>query len=132
MAVSTSGMDFSLNGGNLDFVIYQGKTLGWGIEITSEELPIDISALKARMQLRKHQKSTDYIAEFTTENGRIEMGSDGIMWISMASADSAELPIGTGYYDIKIIDPDDVTDDPEGRVMQIQSGQYQIIGEITR
>lgn len=130
--INTSGADFELNGENLDITFYQGKTLGFSF-VWGGDTPIDVTGFKARMQLRKKYNSKDFIVEMTTENGRIVMGTnDGLIYITMTAEEMAALKPCAGVWDLELINPDDNLDDPDGRVVTVQSGAFVIASEVTR
>jgi len=132
MVATTSGIDFSPNGKNLDITLYQGKTLSWSI-IWGGDNPINVTGFTARMQLRTTLEAASVIAELTTENGCITMGgADGLVHIHMTAAQTAALKAGKGYWDLELVDTTDTDIDPLGHVNQIQSGKYTIVREITR
>lgn len=132
MVASTSGIDFTLNGKNLDITLYQGKTLSWVI-VWGGDNPIDLTGFTARMQLRTTLEAAAPLAEFTTENGRITLGTtDGVIHVHMTAAETAALKAGKGYWDLELIDPSDTAVDPLGHVSLVQSGKYTIQREVTR
>lgn len=125
MATSTSGIDFAVNGKDLDITIYQGKTMSWLI-VWGGDTPIDLTGYTARMQWRETLESSNFIAEFTTENGRITVDPlAGEILISLTASETAALRAGKGYWDLELIDG-------SGNVSQPQSGRYTIKREITR
>lgn len=132
MVATTSGIDFVANGKDVDITIYQGKTLSW-VLVWGGDNPVDVTGYLARMQLRSTLESATVVAELTTENGRITMGTaDGVVHLHMTAEETAALKAGKGYWDLELIDPSDTDVDPDGHVSQAGSGKYTIKREVTR
>jgi len=125
MAGTTSGVKFTANGDDTDIKLYQGKTILFEL-IWGGDAPIDVTGFDARMQLRKSTTYSDFEAEFTVANSRVAIGTtDGKITFSMTATDSALLDVSAGVYDIEVIDD-------SNNVFLAMSGQYEIIGEVTR
>lgn len=125
MAGTTSGVSISKNGGDIDIVLYQGKTINFEI-IWGGGAPIDVSGFAAKMQARESTSSSSALAEFSDANSRISVGgADGKFTISMSATDSAALKPCVGVYDFEITDT-------AGNVHLVMSGKFQISPEVTK
>ncbi len=125
MAGTTSGVQISKNGDDVDIVLYQGKTINFEI-IWGGSSPINVTGFTAKMQARESASATTIAAEFSTSNGRIAVGTtNGKFTISMTAADSAALKAFVGIYDFEITNP-------SGNVYQVMSGKFKIEPEVTK
>jgi|SRR5690554_6039976 len=94
-----------------NFAIYQGQTFRDRLLIVDDQrLPIDLSSMQARMQVRPEISSDEVLIELTTENGGISLGSDGILAFSFSAQDTAALRQGvfevqTWVYDLELVTP---------------------------
>lgn len=77
------------------------------------------------MQLRQSQTSPTVTLELTTGNGRIQLGSNGVMTLIMSEADTAALPTVNQVYDLELIKPDNT-------VIRLLKGTVTIDPEVTR
>lgn len=92
--------------GEYDITIEQGS--GFSLSLTYEAPEgslVDFTGSTACLQVREKYSSPDTLIELTTENGGIELGSDGSVELSMPAADTAELNFSRGVYDLEIIPP---------------------------
>ena len=92
--------------GEYDITIEQGS--GFSLPLiyeAPEGSPVDFTGSTARSQVRSKYSSTDTLMELTTENGGIELGSDGSTGLSMSADDTAELNFSRGVYDLEIVPP---------------------------
>lgn len=125
MAGTTSGINITKNGDDVDIVLYQGKTVNFEI-IWGGNSPIDVTGFSAKMQARESASATTALVEFSTSNGRIAVGStNGKFTISMSAAESAALKAFVGIYDFEITNP-------SGNVYQIMSGKFKVEPEVTK
>lgn len=67
--------------------------------------PVDLAGWTARMQLRESVDADDIILEFTTENGRIALSSDGQIMLTADEADTVLLDFTTAIGDVEVISP---------------------------
>ena len=90
--------------------------------------PVDLTGCTARMQIRSDIDSPDVLAEFTTENGGIELGgTDGtIRYGIMTATETAAIDWEGGTYDLEIVFADDVT------VQKKIKGAVVVVPEVTR
>ncbi len=99
------GIEFEVQGGNhVDIIAYQGKTISIPF-IFGGENPIDVTGYDAKLHIREEFSSSTSVAEFTTANGRVTIGSsDGLITFAMSATDSASLPSElNGVYEAEII-----------------------------
>ena len=125
MAGTSSGVEITQNGSDIDIVFYQGKTINFEV-IWGGDSPIDITGFDAKMHLREAASNTSTIAEFNTTNSRITIGgADGKITVSMSATDSAALPIKSGVYDLELTDG-------SGNIHLVMSGNFMITAEVTK
>lgn len=125
--ISVSGIEFELNGDDLDITLIQGDTLGFSFFLNDDGEPWDVTGFTAEMILRRSPRNTEEYLVLSTENGRIDMGTrDGLVYVHMTAAEMAELTPGSGVWAIKIRNPADNEDDPDGRVITGQSGAWRL------
>lgn len=82
----------------------------------SENVPIDLTGYKARMQLRPNVLSSTVLLELTTENGGILLGSDGKVTLVFTEENTNPLIRG-GVYDIELDSGDRVTRFMKGKIV---------------
>ena len=91
--------------------MYQGQTFrDQLLFVDGDNIPIDLSAKTARMQVRTDISSATVIFELTTANGGIAMDLTGLMTFNMSAADTAALFAGVyepqeWVFDLEIITP---------------------------
>lgn len=125
--ISVSGIEFELNGGDLDITLIQGDTLGFSFQLNDDGVPMDVTGFTAEMILRRSPRDPDIYLRLATDNDRIVMGTrDGLVYVRMTAAEMAELRPASGVWAIKIRNPNDTDDDPDGRVITGQSGAWRI------
>lgn len=125
MAGTTSGVSIAKNGGDIDIVLYQGKTINFEV-IWGGSTPIDVTGFSAQMQARVSAAATELLADFSSDNSRISVGgADGKFTISMSATDSAALKACVGVYDFEITDV-------AGNVHLVMSGKFKISPEVTK
>lgn len=124
MVSSVAGVTLTKRGNDVDLLIYQGKTLRFDL-IWGGSDPIDVTDWDARMQLRPEIAASNTIASLTTESGLTVGGVDGKISVAMSADDTAALPVGSGYWDMELIDTD-------GNVYLAESGRFTVAGEVTR
>lgn len=112
---------------NYDITIEQGATFQLNlIWKDSGGNPIDLTDYTARMQVRQKYTSDEAALSLSTENGTIVMGGvSGTVNISAPAADTANLSIKTGVYDVEIVSP-------SGVVTRLIEGCVVVSPEVTR
>ena len=111
--------------------IYQGQTFkDQLLFVDGDNLPIDLSAKTARMQVREAIDSP-VIFELSSADG-IVLGSDGLLTFDMSAADTAAL--GLGQYDIQqwVYDLELTTPGTPDVVDRVLTGTISFSPEITR
>lgn len=113
-----------------DLTIDQGADWQWTIrwKVGSNErraTPKDTDGYTARMQVRQKYDSATAVITLTTENGRIEFGSDGSFQLNIPSSVTKDLPPGKFVYDFEAVSP-------EGFVTKLVRGTFRVVPEVTR
>lgn len=97
-----------LDPGVLNLTIYQGatfrKTLVW--KTGSPAVPVDLTGVTMRMQIREKVSSQIPLVELTTENGGIQINSDpttGSFEIFIDAEHTAALTVRSAVYDLEVI-----------------------------
>lgn len=68
-------------------------------------VPVDFSGSTAKMQVRELVESSDFMVELTTENGMINLDSQGHVDLNIPVEDGENITTD-GFYDLYIIDSD--------------------------
>jgi len=110
-----------------DILIEQGATFSrtfvWK---DSSEVAVDLTGYTARMQIRKTKSGSTVYITATTENDGITLGGDeGTVLVTIPAADTADLEILRGVYDVELIDS-------EGVVTRLVEGAVEVSREVTR
>lgn len=97
------------------------------------EVPVDLTGMTARMQVRESINATDPMLELTTENGGIVLGGDdGTITLLISAEDTTDLTptVTTGInarypvYDLELVNGTEVT--------RLFEGRFEITAEVTR
>lgn len=108
-----------------DILCEQGST--FALSMTYEDgngQPVDLSGYSARMKAKSSAQATDSIVELTTENGRITLGADGSIALSIDAATTAAFPAISAVYDLELVNGSTVT--------RLLKGKFLIDAEVTR
>lgn len=88
--------------------------------------PIDLTGYTARMQIRRSYSATSPLATFTTENGRIVLGTtDGTVSVTGEAALTASIGVRNAVYDLELISP-------TGVVTRLIRGSVSVSPEVTK
>lgn len=105
--------------GKHDIYIEQGAT--WSLPLrwqTAEGVAIDVTGYTARMHIRKKLADVAFEVELTSENGGIILGgTDGSITLSLTAAQTTEMDIKGGVYDLEMVKDEIVTRLLEGTVI---------------
>jgi hypothetical protein len=109
-----------------DLTIYQGATFSQVIYLKNPDgTAVNLTGYAARMQAREEVYSANYYLNLTTENGGIAIDATaGKITLNMAAADTAQLKISEGVYDLEIVSGSNVS--------RILSGGLILSLEVTR
>ena len=92
-----------------DIIIEQIVPFSLSMVRKNNNIPVDLTAYTALMHIRK-RSSNELLVELSTENGRITLGADGTIALSISGPDTATLPeTHRAIYDLLLIpnsDPD--------------------------
>ena len=125
MAGTTSGVKITQNAGDINIILYQGKTVNFEV-IWGGAAPIDVTGFSAKLQARKVAASVSPMVTFQSPSSGITVGGvNGKFIISMSATNTALLVADTGIYDLEITDG-------SGNVFQVMSGKFKIEAEATR
>ena len=110
-----------------EFAIELGATLLREIVwADSESDPIDLTGYTARMQIRRSVNNPAVLADMTTENGGITLGTtDGKIALELTAEHTSEISAKAGVYDLELIDGD-------GFVTRLLQGEVEFSPETTR
>lgn len=86
--------------------MYQGTTFRQTVTLRDADgEPFDLSGWSARMQIREHMHGP-LVLELTTENGRIELGDEGEIALTVDAETTASLVVWADYeqyvYDLEL------------------------------
>lgn len=110
--------------GRLDLTIEQGATFSLSLSYqTADGRAVSLAGYTARMQLRTSYEAADPALTLTTENGRISLGTDGSIALTIPASITSTLT-ASGVYDLELVSGDVVT-----RLVQ---GTYSVSPEVTR
>jgi tRNA threonylcarbamoyladenosine modification (KEOPS) complex Pcc1 subunit len=111
--------------GLLDIEIEQGATFNLVFVYQDENGDaINLTGMTARMQLRRQYNSPTALLSLTTENNRITIdGTLGKITLNISATDTASL-IGSGVYDLELINGSVVN--------RILEGSYKVCAEATK
>lgn len=88
--------------------------------------PIKLGGYRARLQIRPSVASETVVAEFTTENGHIELGAtDGSITLTATSQQTAAIPADKYVYDLELISSSDY-------VYRLVQGNFAVKAQVTR
>lgn len=106
------------------FKIEQGATLRFTLRIKSG---LDLSNIKARMQIRQSHTSQDIIHEMTTENGGLTFIDSNTLSVYISAEDTAMFNFtkAPAVYDLEIVLKN-------GDVIRLLEGQITLSPEVTR
>lgn len=110
-----------------NITIEQGATFTLNLVYKdSAGTPINLSGYSARMQIRRTYTSPSALATFTTQNGRIVLGtSSGTVAVKGDAALTAALAAKTAVYDLELVNP-------AGDVTRLIRGAVTITPEVTK
>lgn len=114
-----------MEAGLLNLNIEQGSTFNLIMLYEDENgLPIDLTGMTARMQLRRQFSSESILLSMTTENGRIVITPlTGEIALFIDATDTALLT-GSGQYDLELVN---------GLVVnRLLQGTFKICNEVTK
>lgn len=108
----------------LNLTVEQGtsftKRLTWR---DKNKRPVSLVGYSARMHIRPSVTSAEIILELSTFNGRIVLGSSGIIDLILMPAETSALK--AGVYDLELTDS-------TGRVTRLVEGKVNVSPEVTR
>jgi hypothetical protein len=87
--------------------------------------PMDLANWSARMQIRESVDSDVVIAEFTSTDGQIALGSDGSISLTDTDTVTDALDFSAAVYDLELVDPD-------GNVYRPFEGPVSLSKQVTR
>jgi hypothetical protein len=106
--------------------IQQGSTWGLDVQLTDDQgQPLDLTGATAKMQLRRYPSSPDVLLELSTENQRIQIGTDGTLLLIIPAAVTAALAARPGCYDLAVTLPPNPAE-------IVLGGDYLILPGVTR
>lgn len=93
----------------------------------TDDSPVDVTGWSARMHIREDWDSPAKVLELTSENGKIEITPLlGVFDIEIPSADTEDLTIDAGVYDLEAVAP------AEAEVVKLAYGKVKVMPEATR
>lgn len=110
-----------------NFVIPQGTTwtqpLVW--KTGSPPAAVNLSGFTARMQLRENAGAPNAAIELTTGNGRITLGGNGGITLSLSATETSAIPARRYRYDLEMVSS-------SGIVTRLLEGDVTVSPEVTR
>lgn len=116
-----------MSAGYHHFVIEQGATFGQVLTLKdSSGTVVNLTGYSAaEMDLRENPEASAIVATLTTGNSRVALGgSAGTVTLSITAADTANLAVGDGHYDLEIT--------TGSNVYRILEGTYSIRRNLSR
>jgi hypothetical protein len=111
-----------------DIVIEQGATFTMTLRWTDDAgVPLSLSGMTARMQVRRNYRDADVLLNLTTENGGITLISvEGRIEVRGEATATALMPaMSSGVYDLELAATD-------GTVTRLIEGVATVTPEVTR
>jgi len=125
MAGTTSGVKITQKDGDVNIILYQGKTVNFEV-IWGGATPINVTGFSAKLQARLVAATVTPMVTFESPSSGITVGGvNGKFTISMSAANTALLVPASGIYDLEITDG-------SGNVNLVMSGKFKIEAEVTR
>jgi hypothetical protein len=111
--------------GKYNIVCPQGSTYDQQFTYSINDVPVDLTATTARMQVREKHTSTTKTLDLTTENGRIVLGGLlGTITINVPASMTAALVAKDYVYDLELVTPSTVT--------RLFEGKFLVTAEVTK
>ena len=104
----------------VDLTIYKGQFWKKDAWFKEDGVIMDLTGVTAEAQIRPEENSEDLIADITCEIDSAE----GHLAMSLSAAQTAAIPPGVYYWDLKMTDTEDLPDYP-------LFGRVHIIGRVT-
>lgn len=109
----------------IDLTIEQGSTFSKSVTIIdSDGLPVSFSGASAEMQIRETISAASPAITLSTANGRISLGSAGLITLSIPATNTDDLAPGNYVYDLEVTSG--------STVKKYMSGMVKVVGEVTR
>lgn len=114
-----------MSAGQYNFICEQGATFARTMSVLdSSNNPRNFSGYTGRMQVRRRISDVDVLVELTTENGRMTLGSDGVINLILTATETSAIT-DEGVYDIEL-------EDSAGVVERLLEGSFFLTKEVTR
>lgn len=114
-----------MTAGAYDFYCEQGATFNRVVTVNDPAGDArDFTNHTGRMSVRRHVSDTTSLIDLTTENGRMSLGSDGTITLSIAAADTSAMA-DDGFYDLEV-------EDDSGNVERVLEGRFTLGREVTK
>ena len=117
-----------MSAGYHHFIIEQGATFGQTLTLKdSSDTLVNLTGYSsAEMDLRDTPDASATILTLTTANNRIALGGTaGTVTLSISAADTANMAVGDGHYDLEIVNS-------AGNVYRILEGTFSVRGNTSR
>lgn len=109
------------DGNRYDFLITQGDTFYYSLNITENGMVVDITTRQYKMQVK--DANLNLITEFTVTNGGLSIQAPNTLILSKTTVQTAALPIGSYIYDLQ---------ETIGTVIStILSGRFIVVEQVT-
>ena len=111
--------------GRYNIKCYQGATFNLAPQWKINNSYVDVTDYTAAMDVKYSPTSTTTITVFSTDNGRITVGTtDGKFTLAMDATTTSALPAGNYVYDLEVTAPD-------GTVTRLLEGAFTVFQEVT-
>ncbi len=88
--------------------------------------PMDLTTWTGRLQIRASIDDDTVIEEFTTEDGRMSLGADGLIQLLLSDTDTDALSFDPSVYDLEVVNPGN------GEVTRLAYGTVTLSPQVTR
>jgi hypothetical protein len=111
--------------GRYNFAFVQGDTWTAAPQWKINDAYVNVSGYTAKLTVRKAATSSTSVFEFSTDNGRITVGSyDGKFTLTAVPADTASVAAGNYIYDFDVVSSGGVS-------TTLLSGGFQVIKQVS-
>ena len=121
----------------LNIEMDQGSTLEYVFTLTDDQVPaapVDLTALDARLQVRRTYGATSTVINCTLANGKLEKTNDigGVLTLKLAPADTSTIRFNDVEDDTLECVYDLELQDADGKVYKPAKGTFTFYREVTR
>lgn len=108
-----------------DIEIYQGDDVSFELNVTENQVPVDITDWKVYFTVKAHYTDSDDDAIFSKDVTSHIDPTQGETQINLTSTDTDAASLGNYYYDIQV-------KDANGKIQTLVNGRFRVNPQITR